>query len=247
MTVVKDSGERALVPPFTDEHAQLRETIDRWVKAEIVPYVDEWERGARVPARALQPRSRARLPRAQVPGGARRAGRRLRPRRRLGRGARRRRGLGRGRRRARRAHRDRDAAGLQVRHPRSARALPAPGDRRRADRRARDHRARRRLRRRLDPHRGAQGRRRLRRQRVEDLHHQRRPRRLPRLRREDDRGGRPPGDLVPDPRARDARLRGRPASSRRWAGTPPTPASSRSPTSRSRPRTCSARRTAASI
>ena len=31
-------------------------------------------------------------------------------------------------------------------------------------------------------------------------------------------------DLVPDPRARDARLRGRRRSSRRWAGTPPTPA-----------------------
>ena len=59
-------------------------------------------------------------------------------------------------------------------------------------------------------------------------------------------GRRPPRDLVPDPRARDARLRGRPASSRRWAGTPPTPASSRSPTSRCPRRTCSARRTAAS-
>ena len=29
VTVVKDSGERALLPPFTDEHVQLRETIRR--------------------------------------------------------------------------------------------------------------------------------------------------------------------------------------------------------------------------
>ena len=49
MTVVKDSGERALVPPFTDEHVQLRETINRWVKAEIVPYVDDWERSGEFP------------------------------------------------------------------------------------------------------------------------------------------------------------------------------------------------------
>ena len=57
-----------------------------------------------------------------------------------------------------------------------------PGDPRGADRRAGDHRAGRRLGRRLDPHPGAQGRRRLRGQRLEDVHHQRRPRRLPRLR-----------------------------------------------------------------
>ena len=49
MTVVKDSGERALVPPFTDEHVQLRETINRWVKAEIVPNVDDWERAGEFP------------------------------------------------------------------------------------------------------------------------------------------------------------------------------------------------------
>ena len=49
MTVVKDSGERALLPPFTDEHVQLRETINRWVKAEIVPNVDDWERAGEFP------------------------------------------------------------------------------------------------------------------------------------------------------------------------------------------------------
>ena len=49
---------------------------------------------------------------------------------------------------------------------------------------------------------------------------------------QDHRGGRPPRHLVPGAGARHARLRGRLASSRRWAGTPPTPASSPSPTSR---------------
>jgi acyl-CoA dehydrogenase len=41
--VIKDSGARALLPPFTEEHEQLRETISRWVITEIVPHVDEWE------------------------------------------------------------------------------------------------------------------------------------------------------------------------------------------------------------
>ncbi len=49
MTVVKDSGERALMPPFTDEHIQLRETINRWVREEIVPHVDEWEAAREFP------------------------------------------------------------------------------------------------------------------------------------------------------------------------------------------------------
>ena len=54
-----------------------------------------------------------------------------------------------------------------------------------------------------------QGRRRLRRQRLQDLHHQRRARRLPRLRLQDHRGGRPPRHLLPRAGARHARLRGR--------------------------------------
>ena len=87
---------------------------------------------------------------------------------------------------------------------------------------------------------------RLRRQRLEDLHHQRRPGRLPGLRREDQPRRRPPRPLVPGAGARDARLRGDHASWRRWAGTPRTPASCRSPTSRSRRRTCSGTRTRAS-
>jgi acyl-CoA dehydrogenase len=48
-TVVRDSGRRALLPPFTDEHEALRETISRWVSTEIVPHVDEWEAAREFP------------------------------------------------------------------------------------------------------------------------------------------------------------------------------------------------------
>ena len=54
--VIKDGGERALVPPFTDEHAELRETIARWVRTEIAPHVDEWECEREFP-RELYPRA----------------------------------------------------------------------------------------------------------------------------------------------------------------------------------------------
>jgi acyl-CoA dehydrogenase len=47
--IVRDSGERANLPPFTDEHEQLRETIDRWVRTEVVPHVDEWEAAREFP------------------------------------------------------------------------------------------------------------------------------------------------------------------------------------------------------
>jgi acyl-CoA dehydrogenase len=43
MTVVKDTGARALTPPFEAEHEELRATIRRWVESEIVPFQDEWE------------------------------------------------------------------------------------------------------------------------------------------------------------------------------------------------------------
>ncbi len=49
MTVIKDSGARALLPPFTEEHEQLRETINRWVANEIAPSVDEWEEAREFP------------------------------------------------------------------------------------------------------------------------------------------------------------------------------------------------------
>jgi acyl-CoA dehydrogenase len=47
--VVKDSGERALLPPFTDEHQELRETVHRFVRNEIAPHVDEWEEAREFP------------------------------------------------------------------------------------------------------------------------------------------------------------------------------------------------------
>ena len=47
--VVRDTGERATLPPFTDEHEQLRETIDRWVRTEVAPHVDEWEAAREFP------------------------------------------------------------------------------------------------------------------------------------------------------------------------------------------------------
>ena len=48
-SIVRDSGERSLLPPFTEEHEQLRETIARWVRTEIVPHVDEWEAAREFP------------------------------------------------------------------------------------------------------------------------------------------------------------------------------------------------------
>jgi acyl-CoA dehydrogenase len=47
--VIRDRGERASIPPFGAEHAELRETIGRWVRAEIAPNVDRWERAREFP------------------------------------------------------------------------------------------------------------------------------------------------------------------------------------------------------
>jgi acyl-CoA dehydrogenase len=49
VAVIKDSGERAPLPPFTDEHAQLRETVGRFVREEIAPNVDAWEEAREFP------------------------------------------------------------------------------------------------------------------------------------------------------------------------------------------------------
>jgi acyl-CoA dehydrogenase len=49
LTVIRDTGGRAPLPPFTEEHEQLRETVRRFVKAEIAPHVDEWERAREFP------------------------------------------------------------------------------------------------------------------------------------------------------------------------------------------------------
>jgi len=49
MTVVKDSGARATLPPFSEEHEELRQTVSRFVQKEIAPNVDEWEAAREFP------------------------------------------------------------------------------------------------------------------------------------------------------------------------------------------------------
>ncbi|MGN6275331.1 MAG: acyl-CoA dehydrogenase family protein [Solirubrobacterales bacterium] len=49
MTVVKDTGARATLPPFGEEHEELRETVSRFVAKEIAPHVDEWEAAREFP------------------------------------------------------------------------------------------------------------------------------------------------------------------------------------------------------
>ena len=48
-SVIKDTGERALLPPFTPEHEELRATIRRWVEAEVAPHVEEWDAAQEFP------------------------------------------------------------------------------------------------------------------------------------------------------------------------------------------------------
>ena len=49
MTVVKDTGARATLPPFGEEHEELRQTVSRFVTKEIAPNVDEWEAAREFP------------------------------------------------------------------------------------------------------------------------------------------------------------------------------------------------------
>jgi acyl-CoA dehydrogenase len=49
VTVVKDSGARAILPPFSEEHEELRQTVSRFVTKEIAPNVDEWEEAREFP------------------------------------------------------------------------------------------------------------------------------------------------------------------------------------------------------
>ncbi len=49
MTVIKDSGKRAILPPFSEEHEELRETVRRFVQSEIAPHVEEWEAAREFP------------------------------------------------------------------------------------------------------------------------------------------------------------------------------------------------------
>ena len=49
MTVVKDTGARATLPPFGEEHEELRQTVSRFVTKEIAPHGDEWEAAREFP------------------------------------------------------------------------------------------------------------------------------------------------------------------------------------------------------
>src|SRR3954463_1488464 len=49
MSVIKDSGKRAILPPFDEEHEGLRETVHRFVASEIAPHVEEWEAAREFP------------------------------------------------------------------------------------------------------------------------------------------------------------------------------------------------------
>ncbi len=49
MAVIKDTGRRAPLPPFGEEHEELRETVRRFVEREIAPHVDEWEAAREFP------------------------------------------------------------------------------------------------------------------------------------------------------------------------------------------------------
>src|SRR5215468_3496839 len=49
MTVIKDEGRRAILPPFGEEHEELRESVRRFVTNEIAPHVDEWEEAREFP------------------------------------------------------------------------------------------------------------------------------------------------------------------------------------------------------
>jgi len=49
MSVIKDTGARATLPPFGEEHEELRQTVSRFVANEIAPNVDEWEAAREFP------------------------------------------------------------------------------------------------------------------------------------------------------------------------------------------------------
>lgn len=49
MAVIRDSGARAVLPPFGAEHEDLRHSVARFVAAEIAPHVDEWEAAREFP------------------------------------------------------------------------------------------------------------------------------------------------------------------------------------------------------
>jgi acyl-CoA dehydrogenase len=54
VTVIKDTGTRALLPPFGEEHEELRATVRRFVEKEIAPHVPEWEEAREFPRELFQ-------------------------------------------------------------------------------------------------------------------------------------------------------------------------------------------------
>jgi alkylation response protein AidB-like acyl-CoA dehydrogenase len=48
-SVIRDAGQRATLPPFGEEHEELRETVGRFVAKEIAPNVPEWEAAREFP------------------------------------------------------------------------------------------------------------------------------------------------------------------------------------------------------
>jgi acyl-CoA dehydrogenase len=49
VSVIKDTGTRAILPPFSEEHEELRETVGRFVRSEIAPHVEDWEAAREFP------------------------------------------------------------------------------------------------------------------------------------------------------------------------------------------------------
>ena len=246
VTVIKDTGERALLPPFTEEHEELRESIGRFVAKEILPHVDEWEEAREFP-RELYPRCGELgflgLKYPEELGGQ--GGDYIHDAvwteqlALLGRRRRRRRG-------ARRPHRHRHPADLQVRHPGAAPALP--GARRSRARGSAPSGSPSRAPAPTSPRSGPPP------ARSTAATSSTAPR------PSSPTASAPTSSSAPSRPPRRAATTASPSwcwsarcpatrssrSWRRWAGTHPTPASSPSPTSRCPRRTCSARRTTAS-
>src|ERR1700735_2673063 len=49
MSVIRDSGARATLPPFGEEHEELRRNVERFGAADVAPHVDEWEAAREFP------------------------------------------------------------------------------------------------------------------------------------------------------------------------------------------------------
>ena len=208
---------------ITDEHEQLRESIETFCAARAGAPLRRVG-GERISRLGVQADGRAGLPRRVLPRGVRRPGRRLLhvadARRGDGRLQQRRPGDG-----HRGPHRHGDAADPQVRLGVPQADLPRAVDQGRDDLLARHHRAGRRLRRRRHPHARGARRRRVRDQRLQDVHHERRARRLHRAGHED-RLRRGLRRLLAVRRAEGhARASTCRASSRSSGCTPPTPRS----------------------